>query len=150
MTNTNVKKWSENDERKLIELYQLGYAITEIAVKMDRSCFAVQSKMHLLRLQGRVGYRTSESEAAANENGLFKPDSVEFEDNGIKVRLSANDEETEGIEQAERVERKAITTESQMIDINFSDLKSVNTYLFILSAIHIFCSNSFLGILPNR
>ena len=70
MTNTNVKKWSENDERKLIELYQLGYAITEIAVKMGRSCFAVQSKMHLLRLQGRVGYRTSESEAAANENGL--------------------------------------------------------------------------------
>ena len=30
------------------------------------------------------------------------------------------------------VERKAITTESQMIDINFSDLKSINTYLFML------------------
>ena len=81
-------------------MYQLGYTFYEIAVKMDRSRFAVESAMKLLRLQGRVGYRTSESEAAANERGLFKPQPVEFEDNGIKVRLSANDEETEGTEQA--------------------------------------------------
>jgi hypothetical protein len=127
-----VKKWYENDKRKLIELYLLGYTFPEIGVKMDRSRFAVESEMRLLRLQGRVGYRTIESEAAAHEKGLFKIDSVEFEDNGIMVPLSANDEETEGTEQAERAERKAITTENQMIDINFSDLKSINTYLFML------------------
>ena len=44
---------------------------------MDRSRFAVQSEMHLLLLQGRVGYRTSESEAAANEHQR-----LDFEDNG--------------------------------------------------------------------
>ena len=129
---TNGKKWSENDKKKLIELYQSGYTFYEIAVKMDRSRFAVQSAMHLLRLQGRAGYRTSESEAAANERGLFKPDSVEFEDNGIKVRLSANDEETEGTEQAERVERKAITTQTQMSNYYLDDLKNVNTDLFMI------------------
>ena len=86
---TNGKKWSENDKKKLIELYQLGYTFYEIAVKMDRSRFAVQSEMKLLRLQGRVGYRTSESEAAANERGLFKPQPV--------TRPS-----DEGAEQAER------------------------------------------------
>ena len=80
---TNGKKWSENDKKKLIELYQLGYTFYEIAVKMDRSRFAVQSEMKLLRLQGRVGYRTSESEAAANERGLFKPQPVEFENNVV-------------------------------------------------------------------
>ena len=117
-----VKKWYENDKRKLIELYQLGYTFPEISVKMDRSRFAVESEMHLLRLQGRVGYRTSESEAAANGLGLFKPQPVEFEDNVVD----------EGAEQAERAERKAITTENQMTDINFSDLKSINTYLFML------------------
>ena len=122
-----VKKWYENDKRKLIELYQLGYTFPEIGVKMNRSRFAVESEAHLLRRQGRVGYRTSESEAAANERGLFKPDPVEFEDNGVMVRPS--DEEAE---QAERVERKTITTENQMIDINFSDLKSINTYLFMI------------------
>ena len=103
-----VKKWSENDKLKLIELYQLGYTFPEIAVKMDRSRFAVESEMRLLRLQGRVGYRTSESEAAANELGLFKPQFVKFEDNAIMVRTS-----DEGAEQAERAERKAITTEDQ-------------------------------------
>ena len=95
-----VKKWYENDKRKLIELYQLGYTFPEIGVKMNRSRFAVESEMHLLRRAGRVSYRTSESEAAANERGLFKPQPVEFEDNV--------DEEAE---QAERAERKAITTE---------------------------------------
>ena len=95
----NGKKWYENDKRKLIELYQLGYPYQEIAVKMDRSRFAVQSEMKLLRLQGRVGYRTSESEAAANERGLFKPHSVEFENNVVMTRPS-----DEGAEQAERAE----------------------------------------------
>ena len=117
-----VKKWYENDKRKLIELYQLGYTFPEIGVKMNRSRFAVESEMHLLRRAGRVSYRTSESKALANQNGLFKPQPVEFEDNVV-------DEEAE---QAERAERKTITTENQMTDINFSDLKSINTYLFML------------------
>ena len=78
-----VEKWNENDKRKLIELYQLGYTFPEIAVKMDRSRFAVQAKMQLLRLQGRAGYRTSKSEAAANERWLFKPQPVEFENNVV-------------------------------------------------------------------
>ena len=115
-----VKKWYENDKRKLIELYQLGYTFPEISVKMDRSRFAVESEMHLLRRAGRVSYRTSESMALANQNGLFKPQPVEFEDNVV-------DEEAE---QAERAERKTITTEDQMTDINFSDLNSVNTDIF--------------------
>ena len=101
-----VKKWNENDKLKLIELYQLGYTFPEISVKIDRSRFAVESEMRLLRLQGRVNYRTSESKALANQNGLFKPQPVEFEDNVV-------DEEAE---QAERAERKAITTEDQMTD----------------------------------
>ena len=100
-----VKKWNENDKRKLIELYQLGYTFPEIGVKMNRSRFAVESEMHLLRRQGRVGYRTSESEAAANERGLFKPQPVEFEDNVVMTRPYE-----EGAEQAERAERKATNT----------------------------------------
>ena len=83
-----VKKWYENDKKKLIELYQLGYTFPEIGVKMDRSRFAVESEAHLLRRQGRVGYRTSESEAAANERGLFKPQPVEFEDNVVMTRTN--------------------------------------------------------------
>ena len=106
-----VKKWNENDKLKLIELYQLGYTFPEISVKMDRSRFAVESEMRLLLLQGRVGYRTSKSEAAANGLGLFKPQPVEFEDNVVMTRPS-----DEGAEQAERAERKAITTEDQMTD----------------------------------
>ena len=101
-----VKRWYENDKLKLIELYLLGYTFPEISVKMDRSRFAVESEMRLLRLQGRVSYRTNESKALANQNGLFKPQPVEFEDNVV-------DEEAE---QAERAERKAITTEDQMTD----------------------------------
>ena len=101
-----VKKWYENDKRKLIELYQLGYTFPEIGVKMNRSRFAVESEMHLLRRAGRVSYRTSESKALANQNGLFKPQPVEFKDNVV-------DKEAE---QAERAERKAITTEDQMTD----------------------------------
>ena len=118
-----VKKWYENDKRKLIELYQLGYTFPEIGVKMNRTRFAVESEMLLLWRQGRVGYRTSESKAAAaNERGLFKPDPVEFEDNGIKVRLSANDEETEGTEQAERAERKAMTAKSAQTNTIFNEI----------------------------
>ena len=85
---TNGKKWYGKDNIKLIELYQLGYTFPEIAVKMDRSSFAVQSKMYSLRLQGRAGYRTSKSEAAVNERGLFKPQPVEFEDNVVMLRPS--------------------------------------------------------------
>ena len=96
-----VKKWYENDKRKLIELYQLGYTFPEIGVKMNRSRFAVESEMHLLRRAGRVSYRTSESKALANQNGLFKPQPVEFEDNVVI---------DEGAEQAERAERKATNT----------------------------------------
>ena len=89
---TNGKKWSENDKKKLIVLYQLGYTFYEIAVKMDRSRFSVESEMKLLRLQGRVGYRTIESEAAANKRWLsFEPKPV--------TRPS-----DEGAEQAERAE----------------------------------------------
>ena len=94
-----VKKWYENDKRKLIELYQLGYTFPEIAVKMDRTRFAVESEMHLLRRQGRVGYRTSESEAAANERWLFKHQRLDFKDNVVMTRPS-----DEGAEQAERAE----------------------------------------------
>ena len=121
-----IKKWNESDKKRLIELYQLGYTFPEIGVKMDRSRFAVESELHLLRRAGRVGYRTSESEAAAHEIGLFKPQPVEF-GNGVMIRPS--DEEAE---QAERAKRKAITTENQMMDINFSDLKSINTDLFMI------------------
>lgn len=120
-----ITKWNESDKKRLIELYQLGYTLPEIGVKINRSRFAVESEMHLLRRQGRVGYRTSESKAAANERGLFKLDPVEFEDNGVMVRPSE-----EEAEQAERAERKAITTENQMTNINFSDLFSVNTDIF--------------------
>ena len=122
-----ITKWNESDKKRLIELYQLGYTLPEIGVKINRTRFAVESEMHLLRRQGRVGYRTSESKAAANERGLFKPDPVEFEDNGVMIRPSE-----EEAEQAERADHKAITTENKMIDINFSDLKSINTYLFML------------------
>ena len=116
-----ITKWNESDKRKLIELYQLGYTSPEIGVKMNRSRFAVQAELRLLRRAGRVSYRTSERKALANQNGLFKLDPVEFEDNGIdpvefedngvKVRLSDSDEQSE---QAERAERKAMTTENQM------------------------------------
>ena len=122
-----ITKWNESDKKRLIELYQLGYTFPEIGVKMNRSRFAVESEMRLLRRAGRVSYRTSERKALANQNGLFKLDPVEFEDNGVMVRPSE-----EEAEQAERAERKTITTENQMVDINFSDLKSINTYLFML------------------
>ena len=117
-----ITKWNESDKKRLIELYQSGYTFPEIGVKMNRSRFAVESEMHLLRRQGRVGYRTSESKAAANERGLFKPQPVEFEDNGIKVRLSANDEETEGTEQAESAERKAMTAKSAQTNTIFNEI----------------------------
>ena len=102
-----ITKWNESDKKRLIELYQLGYTFPEIGVKMNRTRFAVESEMHLLRRQGRVGYRTSESEAAANERGLF----MEFKDHGIKVRPSE-----EEAEQADRVERKANTIFNEILE----------------------------------
>ena len=103
-----VKKWYENDKKRLIELYQLGYTLPEIGVKINRSRFAVQSELHLLRRAGRVSYRTSESKAAANERGLF----MEFKDHGsIMVRPSV-----EEAEQAERAERKAITIFNEILE----------------------------------
>ena len=122
-----IKKWNESDKKRLIELYQLGYTFPEIGVKMNRSRFAVESEMHLLRRAGRVSYRTSEGKALANQNGLFKPDSVEFEDNGVMVRPSE-----EEAEQAERAERKVITTENQMGNYYLDDLKNINTDLFMI------------------
>ena len=103
-----ITKWHESDKKRLIELYQLGYTFPVIGVQMKRTRFAVESEMHLLRRQGRVGYRTSESKAAANELGLFI---TQPENNVIMARPS-----DEGAEQAERAERKAITTEDQMTD----------------------------------
>ena len=122
-----ITKWDESDKKRLIELYQLGYTLPEIGVKINRTRFAVESEMHLLRRQGRVGYRTSESKAAANERGLFKPDPVEFEDNGVMIRPSE-----EEAEQAERAERKVITTENQMGNYYLDDLKNINTDLFMI------------------
>ena len=101
-----VKKWYENDKRKLIELYQLGYTFPEIGVKMNRSRFAVESEMHLLRRAGRVSCRTSESKALANQNGLFKPQPVEFEDNVV-------DEESI---------RKAMTAKSARTNTIFNEI----------------------------
>ena len=111
-----VKKWTEKDKKKLIELYQLGYTYKEIGVKMDCSCFAAQSKMKLLHLLGRVGYRTSESEAAANERGLFKPEPVEFEDNGPS---------DEGAEQADDCPdniREAMTAKTARTNTIFNEI----------------------------
>ena len=124
---TQEKSWSKKDQQRLIELYQLGDKFNEIATKLNRTYWTIASEVKTLRKAGKLGYRNSYAEAAAHKKGLFKPDPVEFEDNGVMIRPS--DEEAE---QAERVERKAITTENQMMDINFSDLKSINTYLFML------------------
>ena len=129
---TQEKSWSKKDQQRLIELYQLGDKFNEIATKLNRTYSAISSEVQELHKAGKLGYRNSNAEAAANERGLFKPDPVEFEDNGVKVRLSANDEETEGTEQAERAERKAITTQTQMGNYYLDDLKNVNTDLFMI------------------
>ena len=129
---TQEKSWSKKDQQRLIELYQLGDKFNEIATKLNRTYSSIASEVQELRKAGKLGYRKSNAEAAANERGLFKPDSVEFEDHGVKVRLSANDEETEGTEQAERAERKAITTQTQMRNYYLDDLKNVNTDLFMI------------------
>ena len=129
---TKTKSWSKKDQQRLIELYQLGDKFNEIATKLNRTYSAIASEVQELRKAGKLGYRKSNAEAAAHERGLFKPDSVEFEDHGIKVRLSSNDEGTEGTEQAERAKRKAITTEMQMRDYYLDDLKNVSTDLFMI------------------
>ena len=124
---TQEKSWSKKDQQRLIELYQLGDKFNEIATKLNRTYSAIASEVQELRKAGKLGYRKSNAEAAANERGLFKPQPVEFEDNGVMIRPS--DEEAE---KTERAKYKAITTENQMMDINFSDLKSINTDLFMI------------------
>ena len=129
---TQEKSWSKKDQQRLIELYQLGDKFNEIATKLNRTYSAIASEVQELRKAGKLGYRKSNAEAAANERGLFKPEPVEFEDNGVMARLSANDEETEEAEQAERAERKAITTQTPMRNYYLDDLKNVNTDLFMI------------------
>ena len=101
---TQEKSWSKKDQQRLIELYQLGDKFNEIATKLNRTYSAIASEVQELRKAGKLGYRKSNAEAAANERGLFKPEPVEFEDNGVMARLSANDEETEETEEAEETE----------------------------------------------
>ena len=72
-------KLNESDKKRLIELYQLGYTLPEIGVKMNLSRSAVQSELFLLRITGQVSYRaenyrTIESKALANQNDC--PDSI--------------------------------------------------------------------------
>jgi len=148
---TQEKSWSKKDQQRLIELYQSGDKFNEIATKLNRTYSSIASEVQELRKAGKLSWCAFGTKhiikyqndcpdsirAAANERGLFKPDSVEFEDNGINsvefedngIMIRPSDEEAE---QAERAERKAITTENQMIDINFHDLKSINTYLFMM------------------
>ena len=78
-----VEKWNENDKRKLIELYQLDYKFDEIATKLNRTYSAIASEVQELRKAGKLGYRKSNAEAAANERGLFKTKPVEFKDNVV-------------------------------------------------------------------
>ena len=98
---TQEKSWSKKDQQRLIELYQLGDKFNEIATKLNRTYSAIASEVQELRKAGKLGYRKSNAEAAAHEKGLFKIDSVEFEDNGVMIRPS--DEETEQAERAERI-----------------------------------------------
>ena len=117
-----ITKWYESDKKRLIELYQLGYTFPEIGVKMNRSRFAVESEMHLLRRQGRVGYRKSDSEAAAaekkhDENWERKCKAIEKLDNYLG---NINEE-------AERAERKAITTQTQMRNWEAMTAKTART-----------------------
>ena len=112
---TQEKSWSKKDQQRLIELYQLGDKFNEIATKLNRTYWTIASEVKKLRKAGKLGYRSSYAEAAAHEKGLFKPDSVEFEDDGIDpVEFEDNgiDEGTEGTEQAERAERDAMTAKS--------------------------------------
>ena len=124
---TQEKSWSKKDQQRLIELYQLGDKFPEIATKLNRTYWATASEVKKLRKAGKLGYRKSNAEAAAHEKGLFKPDSVEFEDNGVMIRPSDEDEG-----QAERAERKAITTQTQMSNYYLDDLKNINTDLFMI------------------
>ena len=130
---TQEKSWSKKDQQRLIELYQLGDKFNEIATKLNRTYSSIASEVQELRKAGKLGYGKSNAEAAANERGLFKPQPVEFEDNGAMIRqYDGEAEQIERAEQAKISKYKAITTENPMIDINFSDLKSVDTYLFML------------------
>ena len=127
---TQEKSWSKKDQQRLIELYQLGDKFNEIATKLNRTYSAIASEVQELRKAGKLGYRKSNAEAAANERGLFKPQSVEFEDDVDEVEFE--DDVDEEAEQAERAERKAITTQTQMSNYYLDDLKNVNTDLFMI------------------
>ena len=110
-----ITKWHESDKKRLIELYQLGYTFTVIGVQMKRTRFAVESEIHLLRRQGRVGYRKSDSEAAAAEKKLFSSKNDENWERKCKAIEKLDNYLGNINEQAERAERKAIT-EDQMTD----------------------------------
>ena len=127
---TQEKSWSKKDQQRLIELYQLGDKFNEIATKLNRTYSAIASEVQELRKAGKLGYRKSNAEAAANERGLFKPQPVEFEDDVDAVEFE--DDVDEEAEQAERAERKAITTQTQMSNYYLDDLKNVNTDLFMI------------------
>ena len=130
-----ITKWHESDKKRLIELYQLGYTFPVIGVQMKRTRFAVESEMHLLRRQGRVGYRKSDSEAAAAEKKLFSSKNDENWERKCKAIEKLDNylgNINEEAEKAERAERKAITTETQMSNYYLDDLKNVNTDLFMI------------------
>ena len=110
-----ITKWHESDKKRLIELYQLGYTFPVIGVQMKRTRFAVESEIHLLRRQGRVGYRKSDSEAAAAEKKLFSSKNDENWERKCKAIEKLDNYLGNINEQAERAERKAIT-EDQMTD----------------------------------
>ena len=91
---TQEKSWSKKDQQILIELYQLGDKFNEIATKLNRTYSAIASEVQELRKAGKLGYRKSNAEAAANERRLFKIDPVEFEDNGVIIRPSDEEAKT--------------------------------------------------------
>ena len=125
-----ITKWNESDKKRLIELYQLGYTFPVIGVQMKRTRFAVESEMHLLRRQGRVGYRKSDSEAAAAEKKLFSSKNDENWERKCKAIEKLDNYLGNINEEAEKAKRIDMKTDTQVQDIDFSDLNSVNTILF--------------------
>ena len=129
---TKTKSWSKKDQQRLIELYQLGDKFNEIATKLNRTYSAIASEVQELRKAGKLGYRKSNAEAAdadfeefckefdreqaEKKREFVSPIPVDFTDHGVKVRLSANDEEAEQAEQAERAERKANTIFNEILE----------------------------------
>ena len=70
---TNGKKWYGKDNIKLIELYQLGYTFPEIAAKMDRSRFAVKSKMYSLACKEEPVIEQAKAKQPATNGGYLNP-----------------------------------------------------------------------------